>query len=144
MRPKLSRRLRIFFSRQVFFTLVRGLVILSMSFACAFGFLAAMRSPGANYDPHLFAIGAAALFGAACGAVGLMFSRYRTATEELRVLHVRTDNLADENWELREAEERAHSFLQSQGDVIVRRDGSGRITYVNKAFCALAGEQRED
>src|SRR5262249_26856092 len=51
---------------------VRGVAVLSMSFAAAFGFLAAMTSPGAHYDPHSFAIGAAALFGAACGAIGLL------------------------------------------------------------------------
>ena len=55
-----------------------------MSFGAAFGFLAAMRSPGANYDPHNFAIGAAALFGAACGAIGLLISRNRQLRTELR------------------------------------------------------------
>ena len=54
---------------------VRAVAILSMSFAAAFGFLAAMSSPATNYDPHTFAIGAAALFGAACGAIGLLVSR---------------------------------------------------------------------
>ena len=114
-------------------------VILSMSFAAAFGFLAAMPQPAANYDPHMFAIGVAALFGAACGAIGLLFSRMRSLKSELRALQQRAEELADRNWELKEAEERAKSFLAAQGDVIVRRDADGRITYVNDAFCALAG-----
>ena len=33
------------------------------------------------------------------------------------------EDLNDRNWELKEAEERAKSFLEAQGDVIVRRDG---------------------
>jgi hypothetical protein len=95
------RRLRAFFSRRAMLLAVRAMVILSMSFAAAFGFLAAMRSPGSHYDPHLFAIGAAALFGAACGAIGIMFSRNRTLRQELRGLREHTEDLSDRNWELR-------------------------------------------
>ena len=123
--------------------LVRATVILSMSFAAAFGFLAGMRSPSAHYDPHMFAVGTAALFGAACGAIGLLFSYNQKLKEERRQLRERIDDLSDENWELRESEERAKSFLEAQGDVIIRRDGEGRVSYVNDAFCALAGRTRE-
>src|SRR5262249_58888919 len=122
---------------------VRAVVILSMSFAAAFGFLAAMRNPGSHYDPHLFAIGAAALFGAACGAIGIMFSRNQILREELRGLRERIEDLSDRNWELKEAEERAKSLLAAQGDLIVRRDGAGRIGYANNAFCLLAGRSRD-
>jgi len=59
-------KLRVLFSRRALLFVIRAVAILSMSFAAAFGFLAAMNSPGAHYDPHSFAIGAAALFGAAC------------------------------------------------------------------------------
>ena len=61
---------RVLVSRRALLFVVRAIAILSMSFAAAFGFLAAMTSPGPHYDPHSFAIGAAALFGAACGAIG--------------------------------------------------------------------------
>ncbi len=57
----------------------------------------------------------------------------------LRALRRRIEILADENWRLREDEERAKSLLEAQGDLIVRRDASGRISFVNDAFCALAG-----
>src|SRR5208282_3839995 len=50
----------------------------------------------------------------------------------------------DRNWEIREAQERTSSFFEAQGDVIVRRDGAGAITYANDAFCALAGRAREE
>ena len=99
-----------------------------------------MRSPARNYDPHAFAIGAAALFGAACGAIGLIvLARAAPASRKCASCSARVEELADRNWELKESEERARSFLAAQGDVIVRRDGEGRITYVNDAFCALAG-----
>ncbi len=117
--------------------------ILSMSFGAAFGFLAAMRSPGAHYDPHNFAIGAAALFGAACGAIGLLISRGRLLRAELRGLQDTIEDLSDRNWELKESEERARSFLEAQGDVIVRTNGNGLITFANDIYCTLAGRSRE-
>src|SRR5215218_23428 len=140
---QVQRLLRIVFSRHTLLLGVRALVILSMALGTAFGFLAGMRSPGAHYDPHMFAIGAAALFGAACGAVGLLFSHNQQLKDERRQLREQIDDLSDRNWELRESEERAKSFLEAQGDVIVRRDCEGRVTYVNDAFCVLAGRTRE-
>jgi PAS domain S-box-containing protein len=113
--------------------LIRAAAVLSMSFAAAFGFLAAVSS-SSSYDPHTFAIGAA----------GLMVSRNRQLRDELRRLQERLEDLADRNWELKEAEERAKSFTETQGDVIVRHDGEQRITYANDAFCALAGRSRGD
>ena len=127
-----------FYGRRILSAIVRGAVILSMSFGAAFSYLATMRSPAVNYDPHTFAVGVAGLFGAACGALGLLYARMRALRSELRALQQRAEELADRNWELKESEERAKSFLAAQGDVIARRDADGRITYVNDAFCALA------
>jgi PAS domain S-box-containing protein len=124
--------------------LVRAAALLSMSFAAAFGFLAAITNPQLRYNPHTFAIGTAALFGAACGIVGLLVSSLRLARRELRELRLRVEDLADRNWELKEAEERARSLLEAQGDVIVRHDGSGVVTYTNDAFCRLGGRGRAD
>ena len=142
----ISRRIarpRVPSTRHVLLLAVRTAAILSMSFGAAFGFLAAMRSPGAHYDPHNFAIGAAALFGAACGAIGLLISRNRQLRAELRSREDTIEDLSDRNWELKESEERAKNFLEAQGDVIVRTSGDDRITYVNDAYCALAGRIRE-
>jgi PAS domain S-box-containing protein len=58
-------------------------------------------------------------------------------------LEQRGEELADRNWELKETEERARSFLEAQGDFILRRDSAGHITYANDAFCRLAGRPRE-
>ena len=62
---------------------------------------------------------------------------------ELRLAKIRCEELADGTWELKEAEARATSLLEAQGDLIVRRDSGGRITYVNDAYCALTGTPRD-
>src|SRR5882672_10700395 len=94
-------------------------------------------------DLHSLAIGLAALAGGAVGVAVLLFARNRALHRKLHALHERAEALADRNWELKEADERARSFLAAQGDVIVRRDGAGRITYANDAFRALAGRARD-
>ena len=94
-------------------------------------------------DLHMLAIGLAAFAGGAIGLAVLLFAHNRALRRKLESLHERAEALDDRNWELREAEERARSFLAAQGDVIVRRDSQGRITYANDAFCALAGCSRD-
>ena len=131
-------------TRRLFSLVVRATVITTMSFGVAFGFLSGARAPGAHYDPNQFAIGVAALFGASCGAIGILLSRIRQMKLELRQLEARLDEAADRNWEIREAQERAKSFFEAQGDLIVRRDSGGAITYANDAFCTLAGRVRTD
>jgi PAS domain S-box-containing protein len=131
-------------TRRLFTLVVRAIVVTTMSFGIAFGFLSGTMSQGASYDPNAFAIGVAALFGAACGAMGLLISRIRQMKAELRRLEAHLEEASDRNWEISEAQERAKSFFEAQGDVIVRRDGGGTITYANDAFCALAGRPREE
>jgi PAS domain S-box-containing protein len=129
-------------TRRLWSLVVRATVVTVMSFAIAFGFISGTMADG-DYDPNAFAIGVAALFGAACGTLGILISRIRQMKRELRTLDMRLDEAEDRNWELREAQERARSFFEAQGDVIVRRDGKGAITYANDAFCSLAGVPRE-
>jgi signal transduction histidine kinase/CheY-like chemotaxis protein len=132
------------FSRRLFSLVVRAAVITSMSFGVAFGFLSGATAPGAHYDPYAFAIGVAALFGAACGAIGILISRINQMKTELRHIEAKLEEAADRTWEIREAQERAKSFFEAQDDVIVRRDSAGAVTYANDAFCALAGRPREE
>ena len=106
------------------------------------GFLTGVRLQSSNYDPYAYGTGVGALFAAACAVIAFMLMRQRAHRENLRELEARIEDLSDRNWELREAEERARSLLESQGDLIVRRDASSRITYANDAFCALVGKQR--
>ncbi|MEP7030113.1 MAG: ATP-binding protein [Pseudolabrys sp.] len=119
-------------------------VMVTLSIVSAgLGFIAGVRFQNGTYDPHAYAIGAGALFAAACAFIAFLLIRRRIAKEKGRVLEARVEELSDRNWELREAEERARSLLEAQGDLIVRRDASGLTTYANDAFCALAGKERK-
>jgi PAS domain S-box-containing protein len=142
MRPRVALRKPAIITRRVFTLVIRAFAITTMAFGVAFGFLSATTSAGSRYDPNLFAIGVAALFGAACGGMGLMVSRIRQMKRELRELEGRLDTAEDRHWEFKEAQERAKSFFEAQGDAIVRRDGKTLITYANDTFCRLAGRSR--
>ena len=144
MRPRVALRKPAIITRRLFSLAVRTVAVTMMAFGVTFGFLSVATSPGSHYDPNTFAIGVAALFGAACGGLGLMLSRIRQMKGELRRLEGRLDEAEDRHWEFREAQERAKSFFEAQGDVIVRRDGSGIITYANDTFCRLAGCDRSE
>jgi len=63
----------------------------------------------------MFAIGVASLFGAACGAMGILIARIRRMKAELRELETRLDEAADRNWEIRETQERTASFPRGAG-----------------------------
>jgi PAS domain S-box-containing protein len=95
------------------------------------------------YDPSLFAIGIGGLFCLLCGVMLVVLSRNSRLAMELKRAKIRCEELADSTWELKEAEARATSLLEAQGDLIVRRDSESRITYVNDAYCALTGVARE-
>ena len=97
----------------------------------------------AIYDPSSFAIGVAGLFSMMCGIMLMVMARNSRLRAELRAAKLRCEELADFTWELKDAEARAASLLEAQGDLIVRRDSEGRITYANDAFCALTGQPRE-
>ena len=51
--------------------------------------------------------------------------RLRWMRKKLRKIALHNEALADRNWELKEAEERARSLFESQGDLIVLRDCRG-------------------
>jgi len=109
----------------------------------ALGFFTGIEMQRGSYDPYAYATGVGALFAASCAVIAFGLTRRRAGVERIRALESRVDELTDRNWELREAEERARSLLEAQGDVIVRRDVSGCITYANDAFCALAAQGRD-
>jgi PAS domain S-box-containing protein len=107
------------------------------------GFFTGIQMQSDTYDPYAYATGVGALFAAACAIIAFMLTRRRLGAAKIRALAARVEDLSDRNWELREAEERARSLLESQGDLILRRDAGGRITYVNDACCVLAGKTRD-
>jgi PAS domain S-box-containing protein len=88
-------------------------------------------------------VAAFAVAALAGGVAAWLSHRNRILRGDVQRLEQRSEELADRNWELKETEERARSFLQAQGDFILRRDSAGDITYANDAFCRLAGRPRE-
>jgi PAS domain S-box-containing protein len=140
---RIKLRIRRFGRRHPWLTLaVRSLMIFSAAFGGAYGFIAGSRSEGSGYDPHAFAIGASFLFAIACVALATLSFRLRWMRQKLRKVALHNEALADRNWELQEAEQRARSLFESQGDLIVLRDAEGCISFVNDAYCELARQPR--
>jgi PAS domain S-box-containing protein len=122
---------------------VRSTMIFSAAFGGAYGFIAGSRSENSGYDPNAFAIGASFLFAIACVGLATLSFRLRWVRQKLRKIALHNETLADRNWELQEAEQRARSLFESQGDLIVLRDSEGCITFVNDAYCELARQPRD-
>jgi signal transduction histidine kinase/CheY-like chemotaxis protein len=140
---RIKLRLRRFTRRHPWLTgAIRSFMIFSATFGSAYGFIAGSRSEQSGYDPHAFAIGASFLFALACVALAALSFRMRWMRKKLRRIALHNEALADRNWELQEAEQRARSLFESQGDLIVLRDAAGTITFVNDAYCELAEQPR--
>jgi PAS domain S-box-containing protein len=141
--PRIKLHIRRFSRRHPWImTGIRSFTVFSAAFGGAYGFIAGSRSPQSGYDPNAFAIGASFLFAVACVALATLSMRLRFMRKRLRKVALHNEALADRNWELKEAEERARSLFESQGDLIVLRDAQGRITFVNDAYCELARQPR--
>jgi PAS domain S-box-containing protein len=128
---------------QLLISVLRSFMIFSAGFGGAYGFIKGSQSENSGYNPHLFAIGASFLFALACVGLATLSMRLRFMRKKLLKIALHNEVLADRNWELQEAEERARSLFESQGDLIVMRDGEGRITFVNDAYCEMAGQDRD-
>jgi PAS domain S-box-containing protein len=141
---RIKLRLRRFGRRHPWLTLtLRSLMVFSITFGGAYGFIAGSRSENSGYDPHAFAIGVAFLFAIACVALAALSVRLRLLRKKMRKIALHHEAMADRNWELQEAEQRARRLFESQGDLIVLRDAEGRITFANDAYCELAQTPRE-
>jgi PAS domain S-box-containing protein len=141
---RIRMRIRRFTRRHPWLVIaIRSFMVFSAAFGGAYGFIAGSRSEHSGYDPNAFAIGASFLFALACVALATLSMRLRWMRRKLRKLALHNEALADRNWELKEAEERARSMFESQGDLIVLRDSEGRITFANDAYCELADRPRE-
>ena len=141
---RIKLRIRRFMRRHsLVIGVIRSFVTFSAAFGGAYGFMVGSRSENSGYDPHAFAIGASFLFALACAGCATLSMRLRFMRKKLRMIALHNEALADRNWELQEAEQRARSLFESQGDLIVMRDPEGRITFVNDAYCQIAGLTRE-
>jgi len=102
-------------------------------------FLAAFAAiPGPMHTSHML-IGA----GFICFGVALVWRR----ADQRRRRRVQADvaagdgvdrrmeQLQDLRWELRESEARYRNLLDTQVELIIRRDHAGRLTFANQAFC---------
>ncbi|MDO8396802.1 MAG: ATP-binding protein [Bradyrhizobium sp.] len=141
---RIKVRIRRFARRHPWLTFTfRSFMIFSAAFGGAYGFISGSRVEGSGYDPHAFAIGASFLFALACVALATLSFRLRWVRQTMRKMALHNEALVDRNWELQEAEQRARSLFESQGDLIVLRAGDGRITFANDAYCELAALPRE-
>jgi PAS domain S-box-containing protein len=122
---------------------IRSFMIFSAAFGGAYGFIAGSRSESSGYNAHAFAIGASFLFAIACVALATLSFRLRLLRKKLHKIVLHNEALADRNWELQEAAERARSLFEQQGDLIAMRDAGGTITFANDAFCQMAERSRE-
>jgi PAS domain S-box-containing protein len=121
---------------------VRSFVIFSAAFGGVYGFISGSRSEISGYDPNNFAIGISFLFALACLGLATLSIRLRLMRRKMRRIALHNEVLADRNWELQEAEQRVRSLFEAQGDLIVLRNADGAITFVNDAYCELAGQPR--
>ncbi|WP_420967862.1 response regulator [Bradyrhizobium sp. B120] len=136
---RIKLRLRRFLRRHSWVaTIVRSFTIFSVAFGGAFGFISGALSPHSGYDPNSFAIGVSFLFALACLWIVTLGIRLRLMRRRLRTIVMHNEAMADRNWELQEAEQRASTLFEAQDDLIVLRDLDGLITYANDAYCELA------
>jgi PAS domain S-box-containing protein len=123
-------------------SVIRAFLFFTIAFSTAFGFVTGARSQ--DYDPHTFALGVSFLFAVACTALAVQNMRFRWLRRHVRKIVAQNEALADRNWELKDAEERARHLFETLGDFVVRRKSDGTISFVNDAFCQLAGRTREE
>jgi signal transduction histidine kinase/CheY-like chemotaxis protein len=141
---RIKLRFRRFGRRHPWLTFtLRSFTIFSIVFGAAYGFIAGSKTENSGYDPHAFAIGVTFLFAIACVALAGLSVRLRLMRKKMRKVALHNEALADRNWELQEAEQRARRLFEAQGDLIVLRDAEARITYANDAYCELAKMPRD-
>ncbi|HEY0218918.1 MAG TPA: ATP-binding protein [Afipia sp.] len=123
---------------------IRSTMMFMAAFGGAYGFLSGSRSENSGYDPRAFALGASLLFAIACVALAMLSMRMRWLRHKMSKIALHNESLIDRNWELKEAEERARNLFESQGDLVLRRDADGRVTYANEACCDFARKARSE
>ncbi len=71
-------------------------------------------------------------------------ARAKRHLSQIADLEARIEMLRDEKWEIAEREARYRDLVRAQGDLILRKDLQGRLTYVNDVFCDTFGRTRTE
>ena len=90
------------------------------------------------------ALTAIALYGALAAATASdpeETGRFAAIVDQLQK---RIEQLQDLQWELRDNECRYLDLLDTQADIILRRDNKGSLTFVNRAFCQVFGVEVDE
>ncbi|HSP26554.1 MAG TPA: ATP-binding protein [Saliniramus sp.] len=85
----------------------------------------------------------AALAGVGIGAALLLLRDHLRLEKHMRALEAEVEGLQDRVWQVSESEELYRGLVEAQLDVIVQRDGAGRITFANDGYAALVGRPRQ-
>ncbi len=126
----------------------KGFALVALAAGCALSVAGLVFSAG----PMTFAALAAVAGTLLIFTAGVALVLYRPAadspsppTEIAPIAHLgdrlerSIESLKDMQWELKENEARYRDLLDSQQDVILRRDAEGRLLFVNQAFCRAFG-----
>jgi PAS domain S-box-containing protein len=95
----------------------------------------------AGYDPIVVVL-ALLLGGAVLLACG-MAARMSAASRRLQAAELGQETVADQLFAAAERLERQRQLIENQTDLVVSRDGSGRILMVNEAYARAAGQPPE-
>src|SRR5690606_34226112 len=92
----------------------------------------------------LYLIGLAAVLLLGLAAWRRAAARAKHHLARIADLEARIETLRDEKWEIAERETRYRDLVRAQGDLILRKDLQGRLTYVNDVFCDTFGRTRTE
>lgn len=88
----------------------------------------------------LVAGGATALGVAGLAAIAHLVRSRRDLARKAAALEETVETLTDRVFELSESEQLHRGLVDAQGDLIVRRDHTGAVTFANSAYSSLVGE----
>jgi PAS domain S-box-containing protein len=77
------------------------------------------------------------------GAALVLLRDHMRLEKHMRSLEAEVEGLQDRVWQVSESEELYRGLVEAQLDVIVQRDGAGRITFANEGYASLVGRPRE-
>lgn len=125
-------------------SLDRALILVMVAAAGCLTGLVATTLAASPLAVHALAI-AATVIGTLAAIVWYLLRRQRRLADAAALasagnhIETRIERLEDLKWELSENEVRYRSLLDSQQEMIVRRDVEGRIVFANRSFCRLLG-----